>query len=68
AKTTPGLCGCGVPGIDTDGDGIGDACPPPPAAQGCSIPLCGLGGFGMIPWMIGGMWVMRRRVRRGRPS
>ncbi|MEE8170355.1 MAG: thrombospondin type 3 repeat-containing protein [Phycisphaerae bacterium] len=45
---------------DNDGDGIGDACPPP----SCGIPLCGLGGFGMMPWMIGGLWVMRRRVRR----
>ncbi|MEE8170854.1 MAG: sialidase family protein, partial [Phycisphaerae bacterium] len=48
---------------DADGDGIGDACPPP---SFCGIPLCGLGGFGMMPWMIGGLRVMRRRVRRGR--
>ncbi|MEE8169895.1 MAG: thrombospondin type 3 repeat-containing protein, partial [Phycisphaerae bacterium] len=55
---------------DTDGDGIGDICLPPLAGQPAAG-LCGLfgvGGFGMMPGMMGGLWAMRRRVRRGRPD
>ncbi|MCZ6698934.1 MAG: thrombospondin type 3 repeat-containing protein, partial [Planctomycetota bacterium] len=60
-----------VPNADqADGNvnGVGDVCEPPPAGQqdNCGIPMCGMGGFGLMPWMIGGLWVMRRRVRRGR--
>ncbi len=43
-KTEPGVCGCGVPDVDTDGDGILDCldgCPNDPMK---SIPMvCGCG-------------------------
>ncbi len=48
---------------DNDGDGFGDACPPPPTGPTlCGAPLCGLGGFGLIPLTFAGVWVMRRRT------
>ncbi len=47
---------------DADTNGVGDACVEAPAG-GCA-PLCGLGGFGMMPLMFAGVALMRRRRHR----
>ncbi|MEE8169351.1 MAG: thrombospondin type 3 repeat-containing protein [Phycisphaerae bacterium] len=47
---------------DADTNGVGDACVEAPAG-GCA-PLCGVGGFGMMPLMFAGVALMRRRARR----
>ncbi len=44
AKTAPGVCGCGVPDIDTDRDGTydcNDACPDDPAKTAPGVCGCG---------------------------
>ncbi|MFQ5463054.1 MAG: hypothetical protein ACE5E5_10575 [Phycisphaerae bacterium] len=55
-KTVPGLCGCGVPDIDSDGDGLLDCnegCPndpnkSAPGACGCGIPDIDSDGNGVL--------------------
>ncbi|MFQ5424860.1 MAG: thrombospondin type 3 repeat-containing protein [Phycisphaerae bacterium] len=52
---------------DSDGNGVGDVCEPPPAGQpanDCGGGVCGMGTGIMTPLMLLGLGWMRRR-RRG---
>jgi len=45
AKTSPGVCGCGVSDVDTDGDGVedcNDGCPMDPAKTSPGVCGCGV--------------------------
>ena len=72
AKTEPGACGCGIPDVDANGNGIPDCIElPTPPGPPLFWPFCGFGCSQAILACMAGLWgisLLQRRITQRRGS